>query len=99
MRKKGPWTTTRVLLEAVKGSGIAGASLLDIGGGVGAIQHDLLKSGASTATSVDVSGAYIAAARSEAERQGLAFVTPQSSQCVTASGGLRLVGPNRCPSG
>lgn len=50
--------------------GIEGASVLDIGGGVGAIPHRLLRSGARRATEVDASGAYLRAARDEAERQG-----------------------------
>ena len=45
--------------------------MLDIGGGVGAIQLELLKAGAREATSVDVSAPYLAAAREEAARQGL----------------------------
>src|SRR6266508_4007771 len=45
-------------------------TLLDIGGGVGAIQHELLKAGAARATDVDASNAYLDAARAEAARQG-----------------------------
>jgi ubiquinone/menaquinone biosynthesis C-methylase UbiE len=46
-------------------------SLLDIGGGVGAVQHELLEKGASRATSVEASPAYLKAARAEARRRGL----------------------------
>ncbi|MGZ8690915.1 MAG: class I SAM-dependent methyltransferase, partial [Aeromicrobium sp.] len=46
-------------------------TVLDIGGGVGAVHHELLHSGAATAVDVDASRAYIAVAREEAERQGL----------------------------
>jgi magnesium-protoporphyrin O-methyltransferase len=45
--------------------------VLDIGGGVGAISHALLESGARAATGVDASAAYVEAAREEAERRGL----------------------------
>jgi magnesium-protoporphyrin O-methyltransferase len=69
-RRGGPSKTTRLLLKAVEAEGVAGRSLLDIGGGVGAISHELLRAGLAHATSVDASGAYVAAARSEAERQG-----------------------------
>lgn len=69
-RAHGPGKTTRLLIEALKGVGIDGATLLDIGGGVGVIQHELLKSGASSAIHVDASSAYLQAAREEAERQG-----------------------------
>ena len=44
--------------------------MLDIGAGVGAIHLELLDAGASAAIDVDVSPAYVAAARSEAARRG-----------------------------
>jgi magnesium-protoporphyrin O-methyltransferase len=69
-RRHGPGKTARLLIEALKTFGIEGQSLLDIGGGVGVIQHELLKSGASSATHVDASSAYLQAAKREAERQG-----------------------------
>lgn len=48
-----------------------GATVLDIGGGIGAIQHDLLAAGAVHITSVDASASYLEAAREEATRRGL----------------------------
>ena len=45
-------------------------TLLDIGGGVGAIQHGLLDAGARRATGVDASPAYISVASEEADRRG-----------------------------
>lgn len=69
-RKKGPRKTTRVLLDAIKEYGVKGMTLLDIGGGVGAIQHELLSAGASKAVGVEASTAYIQIAREEAERLG-----------------------------
>ena len=45
-------------------------TLLDIGGGVGAIQHELLKAGIASAVGVDASTAYIHAVEDEAQRQG-----------------------------
>ena len=71
-RKKGPSRITKVLLDAVRAEGVDGASLLDVGGGVGAIQHELLAAGVSSSVGVDASSAYLAAAREEAERRGLA---------------------------
>lgn len=70
-RAKGPAKTTRWMLEALKKQGIQGFSLLDIGGGVGAIQADLLTSGCESATDVDASNAYLHAAQDEAARRGL----------------------------
>jgi magnesium-protoporphyrin O-methyltransferase len=69
-RKKGPGKTARLLIEALKSAGIQGMTLLDIGGGVGVIQHELLKRGTSAATHVDASSAYLEAAKQEAQRLG-----------------------------
>ncbi|MEO6458611.1 MAG: methyltransferase domain-containing protein [Chloroflexia bacterium] len=69
-RKDGPAKTTRMLIEALKAEGIEGTTLLDIGGGVGAIQHELLRAGVEKATGVDASTAYVKAAQEEAEHQG-----------------------------
>ena len=69
-RAHGPGTTTRLLIAALKAAGIADLTLLDIGGGVGAIQHELLNDGARNAIAIDASSAYLDAARQEAERQG-----------------------------
>ncbi len=71
-RKRGPAKTTRMLIEALQGSARrnAGLTLLDIGGGVGAIQHELLRFGVQQATGVDASAAYVRVAQEEAQRQG-----------------------------
>jgi len=71
-RSKGPIKTTRLLIEAIEAEDVAGKTLLDIGGGVGAIQHALLRDGLQHATDVDASAAYLVATRSEAQRRGLA---------------------------
>lgn len=69
-RKKGPDKTTRMLIEVLEAEGVGRMTLLDIGGGIGAIQHELLAVGVSSATSVEASPAYIEAAKDETERQG-----------------------------
>ncbi len=69
-RTKGPGKTTRLLIEAIKAAGVDGLTLLDIGGGVGAVQHELLEAGIDHATDVDASTAFISAARAEAQRRG-----------------------------
>ena len=69
-RKKGPAATTQMLVDAIVGQGVDGGSLLDIGGGVGAIQNALLGAGIETAVSVDASSSYARVAAQEAERQG-----------------------------
>lgn len=70
-RKKGLPKATRLLVEALRRDGVTGMTLLDVGGGVGGIQLALLQAGARHVTSVDASSAYLAAAREEAERQGV----------------------------
>ena len=69
-RTKGPDKTTRMLIDALKAEGVGRMTLLDIGGGIGAVQHELLAAGVSTATSVEASTASIKAAKEETERQG-----------------------------
>jgi tRNA1(Val) A37 N6-methylase TrmN6 len=70
-RKKGPSKSTRALLDGLRAvDTVNGRSLLDIGGGVGAIQFALLDTGLARATSVDASRAYLDAAKREAERRG-----------------------------
>lgn len=69
-RRKGPSGATRRLLRAVQASGEPAGSLLDIGGGVGVLQHELGRAGAQRIVSVDASVAYLQAARAEAERLG-----------------------------
>ncbi len=70
--RRGAAKNTRLLVEALRVQGIEGRTLLDIGGGVGAIAHLLVQDGVRQAVDVDASAAYLAAAREEAERQGLA---------------------------
>lgn len=70
-REKGPIASTQALIDALKAEGAEGATLLDIGGGIGAIQHELLAAGAAHATSVDASAPYLEAARGESIRRGL----------------------------
>jgi 2-polyprenyl-3-methyl-5-hydroxy-6-metoxy-1,4-benzoquinol methylase len=69
-RRRGPEGTTRLLIDGLREAGIAGATLLDIGGGVGVVHHELLNAGAASGTDIDASSAYLAAARGESARQG-----------------------------
>ena len=71
-RRSGPTGTTRRLLDAIRREGVAGATVLDIGGGVGVIGAELLAAGASHLTDVDAARPYLAAARAEIERRGQA---------------------------
>ncbi len=67
-RKRGPHPATRLLLAMLQPMAITGESLLDIGGGLGAIHHALLDSGVERAVEVDISDAALAAAAEEAAR-------------------------------
>jgi len=69
-RKHGPANQTKLILEAIRSLGLNDASLLDIGGGVGAIHHELLSDVAREATHVDASSAYLKEAKEEAARRG-----------------------------
>jgi hypothetical protein len=69
-RSRGLPTVTRRLVDALVAEGVEGRTLLDIGGGVGAIHHALLDAGLASVTDVDGSSAYLSAARQEAQRQG-----------------------------
>ena len=69
-REKGPIASTQALIEALRAEGVEGATLLDIGGGIGAIQHELIDAGVTDATSVEASASYVDAAREESQRRG-----------------------------
>lgn len=71
-QRKGPVKTTRLLIEAIRTEGVKDLSLLDIGGGIGAIQFELFEAGVSRATDVEAATAYLKIARAEAERRGFA---------------------------
>ena len=69
-RARGPSATTRLLLDALLSQRADDHTVLDIGGGVGAIPQELLGAGFSSAVQVDASPAYLAAAEEEARRRG-----------------------------
>ena len=69
-RKQGPVATTRALIDALVREGIQGLTLIDVGGGVGAVQHALLAAGVRQVWSVEASPAYQNAAKAEAQEQG-----------------------------
>ncbi|MEN8143461.1 MAG: class I SAM-dependent methyltransferase [Gemmatimonadota bacterium] len=69
-RKSGASVTTSILLGALLDHGAESSTLLDIGGGIGAIQHAAGDWGAASVTSVDASSAYLEAARQEASLRG-----------------------------
>jgi len=69
-RKRGPAEQTKLILTAIRSLNLKNADLLDIGGGIGTIHHELLKDVVRTATHVDASSAYLKEAKEEAVRRG-----------------------------
>jgi 2-polyprenyl-3-methyl-5-hydroxy-6-metoxy-1,4-benzoquinol methylase len=69
-RRKGPVASTHLLLEALRAQGVDGRTLLDVGGGVGVVQHELFLDGLRSAFHVDASTAYLEISRDEADRVG-----------------------------
>jgi magnesium-protoporphyrin O-methyltransferase len=69
-RKRGPMNQTRLILKAIRSLNLRDVQLLDIGGGIGAIHHELLEDVADRATHVDASSAYLKEAKTEAARRG-----------------------------
>ncbi len=69
-RREGLPADQRRLLAGLVAEGLGDQTVLDIGGGIGAIHHDLLRAGARSVTDVDGSTAYLHAAQEEARREG-----------------------------
>jgi magnesium-protoporphyrin O-methyltransferase len=60
------------MVDFLSTRGIDGASVLEIGGGVGEIQLELLRRGAARVTNLEISTSYERAARELLERSGMA---------------------------
>lgn len=70
-RRKGLGRASRRLVELVASRGVAGASVLEIGGGTGTLQIELLQRGAERATNLELSPAYDREAGRLLEERGL----------------------------
>jgi SAM-dependent methyltransferase len=93
LRTKGaPWATRALIEQLAANDDLAGATVLDVGAGVGAVHLELLARGADRAVDVDGAGAYVAVAREEAERRGL------SDRVEHVLGDLVIVAPTLEPS-
>ena len=62
-RRRGLDKTSRRMVDLLAQRGVQDATVLEIGGGVGEIQIELLKRGAASATNLELSSAYDAEAR------------------------------------
>jgi 2-polyprenyl-3-methyl-5-hydroxy-6-metoxy-1,4-benzoquinol methylase len=71
-RKRGLDKTARRMVDFLEQRGIEGLSVLELGGGVGEIQIELLKRGAASAVNLELSPAYEEEATTLLQEAGLA---------------------------
>jgi SAM-dependent methyltransferase len=71
-RRKGLDRDARRIVQFLVARGIAGRTVLEIGGGVGGLEIELLRAGAARASNVEISGAYEPVARELAVDAGVA---------------------------
>lgn len=70
-RRKGLDATAEWIVGFLRGEGIEGQTVLEVGGGVGALQVELLKAGAERAVNVELPPSYEQAAQELAHEAGL----------------------------
>jgi len=70
-RRSGLDATSLRIVDYLKAQGVEGMSVLEVGGGIGAIQIELLKAGASRAVSVELTQTYEEVAAKLLEENGL----------------------------
>src|SRR5262249_14389087 len=69
-RRRGPTGTARTMLSALSAADLAAETMLDIGGGIGVLHHELLDRGVRRAVHVEAAEAFLDVARAEAIRRG-----------------------------
>jgi magnesium-protoporphyrin O-methyltransferase len=70
-RRRGPGRAGRRLVDLISARGVEGNEILEIGGGIGSLQLELLERGAARATNSELSPAYEREARALAREHGL----------------------------
>jgi hypothetical protein len=70
-RKKGLDKVAGRMIDYLKGRGVDGDTVLEVGGGIGAIQVELLKAGAAGAVNVELSSGYETVANQLLEQESL----------------------------
>jgi SAM-dependent methyltransferase len=70
-RRKGLTGSARWLADQVTAEGVDGRSVLEVGGGVGGLQLELVRAGAACATNVEIADTYEASARELIAEAGL----------------------------
>ena len=68
--KRGPAKQTKLILEAVRSLKLKNVSLLDVGGGIGTIYHELMQDVVDNVIHVDASSAYLKVAKDESAKRG-----------------------------
>jgi SAM-dependent methyltransferase len=71
-RKRGLDGTSRRIVELLTERGVEGRTVLEVGGGIGALQLELLRAGAARAVSVELTPSYEAAAMELLRESGFA---------------------------
>ena len=71
-RRKGLDGTSRRIVDFIRSQGVEGRTLLEVGGGIGAIQLELLKAGAARAVSIELTPTYEEVARELLDEAGFA---------------------------
>lgn len=69
--KRGLNAMARAIVDYLRGRGVEGDRVLEVGGGIGALHLELLKAGAASAVNVELSHGYRAVAEDLARREGL----------------------------
>ena len=88
-RRKGLDGTSREIVDYLKSQGVGGQTVLEVGGGIGAVQIELLKAGASNAVSVELTPTYEAVATELLDERGLRDrVRRQVTDFVEAASGV-----------
>lgn len=70
--RKGPTPAERAIIDAVVADGVSGRTVLEIGGGIGELQLELLARGAASTTNLELSGEYESAAAELIAQAGVA---------------------------
>jgi magnesium-protoporphyrin O-methyltransferase len=87
-RKRGLDRNAQRMVDWLGSQGIAGATVLDIGGGVGELGIDLLRHGAARATTLELSRSYDAPAAALAAETGLADRVDRRIGDIAADGSV-----------
>ena len=100
LRKSGLDDTATKMADFLTDQGLDGATVLEIGGGVGGLHLELIRRGASQATNAELSGAYESEAAKLLAESGLADrVTRRIADVVTDPGSIPSRGRRSDASG